>query len=255
MRVKDKVAIVVGAGLGIGKATALLLAAEGARVAVADLVEENARKIVSEIQSAGGEAFALKVDMTKEEETIRMTRATLDTFGKIDILCNVAGGSSGPHIREKPRPFASSIKTEWDRIIDINLTGARNCTRAVVNHMIERRYGRIVNFSSMVGITGAEGIADYCAAKAGIIGFTKALAVELTKYGITTNCVSPGLVATERMCAFPKALQEKMILGIHVGRMAWPKEVADTVLFLASDESGYITGQNIIIAGGKDLAN
>ena len=254
MRVKDKVAIVVGAGMGIGKATALLLAAEGARVMVVDLMEETAEKTKMEILNAGGDAAAMKVDMTKEQETIEMAKFALDKFGKIDILCNVAGGSSGPNIRDKPSPFASSKKTEWDRVIDVNLNGARNCTRAVVNHMIERRYGRIVNFSSMVGITGAQGIADYCAAKAGIIGFTKALAVELTQYGITTNCVSPGLAATERMLAFPKALREKMIAGIHVGRMAWPKEIAETVLFLASDEAAYITGQNILITGGKDLA-
>jgi NAD(P)-dependent dehydrogenase (short-subunit alcohol dehydrogenase family) len=253
MRLKGKVAIVVGGANGIGRATSQVLAREGAKVMVADLDIEGADQLVSKLNASGMTAIALKVDMTNQDDADRMVKTALEKFGQIDILANVAGGSTGKFIREKLSPFSESSKKEWDLIIDINLTGPRNCTRAVINHMLDRRYGKIINFSSIFGMTGGKNAADYSAAKAGIIGFTKALALEVSGYGINVNCVSPGVVGTARVFAFNKESQEKMIQGAVIGRMATPEEIANVVLFLASDESSYITGENIPVVGGKDL--
>jgi NAD(P)-dependent dehydrogenase (short-subunit alcohol dehydrogenase family) len=253
MRVKDKVAIVVGGASGIGLASAHRLAEEGAKVVIADMSLEDAQKAADEINKKGYPAIAMKVDMTKPQEADQMAKDTLKKFGQIDILANVAGGSQGRFIREKVRPFAESLKEEWDRIIDINLTGPRNCTRAVVNHMLERKYGKIIFFSTIAALIGGTNTNDYSAAKAGLIGFTRALAVELSPHGINVNCIAPGIVGTARLLAFPPDLQKKMIEGIKFGRMARPEELANVVLFLASDESSYITGETFPVVGGKDL--
>jgi 3-oxoacyl-[acyl-carrier protein] reductase len=253
MRLEDKVAIVVGGANGIGRATSQVLAREGAKIVVADLDIEEANKLIDALKAQGLTAIAMKIDMTNPDEANLMAEVTLEKYGQIDILANVAGGSQGKHIREKLSPFNESSKKEWDRIIEINLTGPRNCTRAVINHMLERRYGKIINFSSIYGMRGSPNSADYAAAKAGIIGFTKALAVEVSCYGINVNCISPGVVGTARLFAFQKEVQEKIIQGIKLGRMATPEEIANVVLFLASDESSYITGQNIPVTGGKEL--
>jgi len=253
MRLKDKVAIVVGGANGIGRATSLTLARQGARCVIADLDIERANTAAEEIKIQGGNALAIQLDMTNCDETARMVDTTLAKYGRIDILANVAGGSTGKYIREMSKPFCESIKEEWDRIININLTGPRNCTRAVINHMIERRYGKIINFSSIFGMIGSPNSCDYAAAKAGIIGFTKSLAAEVSCYGINVNCISPGVVGTERVFEFNKEPSEIMLRGVKFGRMANPDEIANVVLFLASDESSYITGENIPAVGGKDL--
>jgi NAD(P)-dependent dehydrogenase (short-subunit alcohol dehydrogenase family) len=254
MRLKDKVAIIVGGASGIGLATAHRLAEEGAKVVVADMAIDDAKKVADDIKAKGHTAIALKVDMTKQEEADKMVEDALAQYKQIDILANVAGGSQGRFIREKVRPFAESIKEEWDRVIDINLTGPRNCTRAVINHMLGRKYGKIIFFSSIVGILGGTNVADYAAAKAAIIGFTRQLAGEVSPHGINVNCVAPGIVGTSRLLAFPPELQKVMIQGIKFGRMATPLEIANVVLFLASDESSYITGETIPVVGGKDIA-
>jgi len=258
MKLKDKVAIVVGGGSGIGRASATLMAQEGAKVMIADLVIENANKVANNIKAAGGEVSTIKVDMTKEEEVNGMVRVTLEKYGKIDILANVAGGSMGPNIRDSLGPFAESTKEMWDRIIDINLNGARNCTRAVINHMMERGSGKIVCFSSIAGVQGLRNGADYSAAKAGIIGFTKALAQEMSPYGIQVNCVAPSGVYSERMQAFatrPRGGGEQQEQkpgfgpGMDISRFALPEEVAGMVLFLVSDDSNHMSGQTITITG------
>lgn len=254
MRFKDKVAIVVGGASGIGRATAQLLAEEGAKVIIADINIENADKIADGIKATGGEAVAMQVDMTKEEETIEMAKVTLDKFGHIDILANIAGGSQGPNIREHFGPFAESTKEVWDRIIDINLNGARNCTRAVINHMMERGSGKIVNVSSIAAIDGTRIAVDYAAAKAGIIAFTKSLALEMEPYGIHVNCVTPGGVASERMQMFAKAREEKGQQGLDMSRLAQPEELARVILFLASDEVSHMIGENVIVAGARGQA-
>jgi 3-oxoacyl-[acyl-carrier protein] reductase len=253
VRLKDKVAVVTGGASGIGLATVHRFVQEGAKVVVADVDIENANKVVSGINASQGEAMAIKLDHTKPEEADKMAKDTLKKYGKIDSLVNVAGGSQGRFIREKVRPFAESLKEEWDRIIDINLTGPRNCTRAVVNHMLERKYGKIIFFSTIAALIGGTNTNDYSAAKAGLIGLTRALAVELSPHGINVNCIAPGIVGTARLLAFPEDLQKIMIQGIKFGRMAYPEELASVVLFLASDESSYITGETIPVVGGKDL--
>lgn len=253
MRLKDKVAIVVGGANGIGRATSQVLAREGAKIVVADMDIEGASQLVDELKAGGHIAITIQLDMTNPDDADRMVKTALAKFGKVDILANVAGGSSGKYIRDKSSLFSESTKKEWDRIIDINLTGPRNCARAVINHMIERRYGKIINFSSIFGVMGGPNCADYGAAKAGIIGFTKSLAVEVSSYGINVNCICPGAVGTERTLGYNKDPDKKKMAGAKFGRMATPEEVANVVLFLASDESSYIVGENIPVAGGQDL--
>lgn len=253
MKLEDKVAIVVGGASGIGKASSKRLAQEGARVVIADLDIESANKVADEIKSMGYEATALKVDMTKEEEANEMVKTVLEKYGKIDILANVAGGSVGKFIREKQTPFAESTKEEWDRIIDVNLNGARNCTRAVINHMMERGSGRIVNFSSMAGVQGIRNVVDYSAAKAGVIAFTQGLAQEMAPYGINVNCIAPSGVLTERIQAFAERMRQQQKegqgQGMDTSRLAKPEELASTVLFLVSDDSSHMSGQVIRVAG------
>lgn len=236
MRVKDKVAVVVGGGSGIGRATAQLLAREGAKVMIVNLHIERADQIAEGIRVAGGEVATIKADMTIEKEVDEMVRATLKRFGRIDILANVAGGS----VRD---PFPESTRETWDQMLDLNLTGARNCTRAVINHMMERGSGKIVNVSSIAGVEGTAGRASYAAAKAGLIGFTKALALEMVPYGIQINCITPGGTASERMLA-----GIKRGLNINPDTLATPEEMANVILLLVSDELSHISGENFIVA-------
>jgi NAD(P)-dependent dehydrogenase (short-subunit alcohol dehydrogenase family) len=239
MRVKGKVAIVVGGASGIGRATAQLLAREGAKVMIANLHIEKANQIADGIRALGGEVATIKADMTVEKEVNEMVRATLDRFGRIDILANVAGGS----VRD---PFHESTKETWDRMIDLNLTGARNCTRAVINHMMERGSGKIVNVSSIAGVEGTTSRVAYAAAKAGLIGFTKSLALEMEPYGIQVNCITPGGTSSERMLAgIKKGLQ------INPDTLATPEEMANVILLLVSDELSHVSGENFIVAPVK----
>jgi len=252
MRLKDKVAVVVGGGSGIGKAISKLFAQEGAQVMLADIDIEAANRVADEIKAVGGVAATVKVDMTQDKEAQSMARTTLDRFGRVDILANVAGGSTGKFIREKLSPFHRSTKEEWDRIIDVNLTGARNCTRAFVNHMMERGKGRIINFSSMAGVEGMQNGVDYSAAKAGIVGLTKGLALELASYGIRVNCISPAGVATERVKAFNVKRRELNPDEPPLDKLlAKPEELAAVALFLASDEVDHISGETIVVNGQR----
>lgn len=257
MKLKGKVAIVVGGANGIGKRTSKLLAQEGAKVMIADFDIKSANKVADEIKASGGEVITMKVDHTKEEDCNEMVRVTLDKFGQVDILANIAGIwplNEGEVIdtdrwrwhpsRQTGGSFATSTKEVWDKTIDINLNGARNCTRAVINHMIERRSGKIVNFSSFAATQGTSADA-YVAAKGGIIVFTKGLAREVETYGIQVNCVTPSGTLTERMLS---ELQRWRQAGreIDSSRYCTPEEVAEAVLFLVSDASNHMSGQNII---------
>jgi 3-oxoacyl-[acyl-carrier protein] reductase len=194
------------------------------------------------------------LDMTKLVDAEDMAGSTIAKYGRIDMLINVAGGSRGRFIREKIGPFADSSKEEWDRIIDINLNGARNCTRSVINQMITQRYGKIVNFSSVAGVEGAINAVDYSAAKAGIIGFTKALALEMGPYGIQVNSVCPWGVLTERirtMLTKQNLGKDQKSLETEFNKYAKPEEIAKLVLFLVSDDVSHISGENIMVAGGR----
>jgi NAD(P)-dependent dehydrogenase (short-subunit alcohol dehydrogenase family) len=245
----DKVAIVTGAADGIGRAIALCLASEGANVVVADINSPKANDVVDKIKASGGKAVAIKTDVTKSEATDRMIKDVLDMFGKIDILVNNAGGSA----RKKNSLFHESSEDIWDWVIGLNLKGTRNCCRSVVGHMMERRSGKIINMGSSIGMNGRMRVADYSAAKGGIIAFTKTLSKELGSYGIYVNCVSPGPIETSTVLQYTDEVKERIRKQVHLGRWGKPEEVADVVAFLASEKSSFITGQNIAVCGGLTL--
>jgi NAD(P)-dependent dehydrogenase (short-subunit alcohol dehydrogenase family) len=253
MRIKDRVAIVTGGGGAIGRAITKLLAAEGAKLVVADISLEAAQKVADELDASGHKALAVAVDVTDNNQTREMVKAAIIKFGQIDILVNVAGGSTGPSIKTKLDFFAQSDRDRGKEIVNLNLLGPLNCTRAVINHMMERRSGRIVSIASTSGVIGMMKGVEYSAAKAGIIGFTKALAKEAAPYGINVNCISPGIVGTPRVLTMVPERIEQWKRGIKLGRLAEPEEIASVALFLVSDESSYITGQNVIVDGGLTL--
>lgn len=264
-KLDGKVAIVTGSSRGIGKGIAKRLAAEGAKVICASrtlnegesVSEGSLNTVVSEIEAAGGTALAVQADVTKSEETKQMVKVTLDRFGGIDILVNNAGGSA----RERGSPFCESTEEIWDYVLGINLKGVLNCCRAVINNMIERHSGKIVNIASCAGIVGDANLADYSAAKAGIIGFTMALAKEVASYDINVNCVSPG--PTERgWSATPSSnlsasemeeRLERLKRRTGMNRLCQPEDIAALVAFLVSDEASFITGQNYPICGVRNL--
>jgi NAD(P)-dependent dehydrogenase (short-subunit alcohol dehydrogenase family) len=251
MRLKGRVAIVTGAANGIGRAIALCLSREGANVVVADVDVEHSREVVGQINTLGGKATAMKVDVTKTEDTDRMVKTTLDEFGKIDILVNTAGGpvregmADFTHFHELPEKACNAT-------INLNLGGVLNCCRSVARHMMERGGGKIVNIASIAGVIGSSGMTDYSAAKAGVIGFTKALAKELAVYRINVNCISPGAIDHPGTPKTGESWQRQK-QTIHLRRFGEPDDIADTVVFLASDEASYIVGQNISVCGGRSL--
>jgi NAD(P)-dependent dehydrogenase (short-subunit alcohol dehydrogenase family) len=250
MKLENKIAIVTGAANGIGRAIALGLATGGAGVVIADVEIEPANELAGEIRTLGREAMTIEVDVANSKDTKRMVAATLDKFGAIDILVNNAGGPA----TGRQSLFHKSEEEVWDYVISLNLKGVRNCTRAVINHMIDRRRGKIINIASTSGVIGSTGMVDYSAAKAGIIGFSMALAKEVANYGINVNCVSPGPIQTRSLLSFPEKMEEaKQITGL--GRVGRPEEVAAMVVFLASEDADFITGQNYLMCGLMNLGS
>lgn len=251
MKLEGKVAIVSGGAMGVGRAISIRLATEGAKVVVADIDLAKAKQVVTEISALGGKAIAAKMDVTKSEEANQMVKGTLDEFGKIDILVNNAGGS--PHGTRSL--FYQSEERVWDVVLGINLKGVLNCTRAVINHMIKRQRGKIISIGSIAGLMGTVGLADYSAAKGGVIAFTKALAKEVASYGINVNCVCPGPIATEYFLTLPEEAKQRYLRTIPLGRFGKPEEIASLVGYLASDEADFITGQAFVIDGGRSLGS
>jgi NAD(P)-dependent dehydrogenase (short-subunit alcohol dehydrogenase family) len=254
MKLKDKVAIVVGGGSGVGKASARLLAQEGAKVMIGDVVIDAAKKIADDIKAKGGEASTVKVDFRKEGEVNEMVRATLEKYGKIDILVNTAGGIVGTllptnltgNLPVRGSPVAEQTRELWDWMMDMNLNGPRHCVRAVINHMITRGSGKIVLLSSVAAIDGLANNSDYSAAKAGIIGFIRALAREVAP-GIQANCITPSATWSEgRQAAMERIRQEGHVIPPDMSGLAMPEELAEAVLFLVSSGSDHMSGQNII---------
>jgi 3-oxoacyl-[acyl-carrier protein] reductase len=219
------------------------------------VVIEAANKVADNIKVKGGEASTVKVDFRKEAEVNEMVRVTLEKYGKIDILVNTAGGIVGTllptnltgNLPFRGAPVAEQTKELWDWMMDMNLNGPRHCVRAVINHMIERRSGKIVLFSSVAAIDGLAGNSDYSAAKAGVIGFTRALAREVATYGIQANCVTPSATWSEgRQAAMERGRQEGRNIPVDMKGLAMPEELAEAVLFLVSSGSDHMSGQNII---------
>ncbi len=244
MLLDGKVAIVTGASRGIGRATALRLAQEGAKVVVnyaGNLAA--AEKTVDDIKQAGGDAILFQADVADPQAAGELVKAATAAFGRIDILVNNAGIT-----RDNLLVFMK--EDDWDAVMNTNLKGVFNCTKAVAKTMIKQRAGRIINLTSVVGIMGNAGQTNYAAAKAGVIGFTKSAAKELAARGITVNAVAPGYITTDMSAAIPEQAKADLAQKIPLSRLGKPEDVAEAVLFLASDAANYITGQTINVDGG-----
>ena len=242
---KDRVALVTGAVGGIGQAISTQLAEEGAALGLNYLVEPDgvAETFLTELTQQGYSARLYKADVSRFDETTRLAEKVLKDFGRIDILVNNAGITMDKTLK-------NMTPDEWEKVIAVDLSSVFNCSRALIGQMLERSYGRIISISSVVGQKGNFGQTNYAAAKAAIIGFTKALALETAKKGITVNAVAPGFVKTAMTEQIPKEIMDKIVEDIPVGRAAEPWEVARAVLFLADERSSYITGQVLNINGG-----
>jgi 3-oxoacyl-[acyl-carrier protein] reductase len=250
MKLSSKVAIVTGSARGIGKAIAMGFASEGATVVVTDILIEQAHQVVDEIKNQGGTAIAFKADVASRADVHNLVKSTLENFKAIHILVNNAGITR--HV-----PLLEMTEEDWDVVLDVDLKGVFNCTQAVLGHMMEQRYGKIINISSVAGV-GVSSVtrADYGAAKAGVIQLTKVTAMEAGPYGINVNSIAPGVIVTDMTYAqrskeeaerLIEELKERAILG-RVGR---PEDIANLALFLASDDSNFITGQVICCDGGR----
>lgn len=244
MLLTDKTAVVTGGSRGIGRAIAVALAAEGAKVAV--IYAGNAaaaEETLSLIKEQGGEAVAMQCDVADDAAVSDMINAVKEQFGSVDILVNNAGITrDGLLMRMK--------EGDWQTVLDTNLTGVFHCTKAVTKLMMKQRSGAIINITSVVGQTGNAGQVNYAAAKAGMIGFTKSVAKELASRGIRVNAVAPGCIDTDMTAVLSDAVKEDMLKSIPLGRVAQPEEVAKAVVFLASDNASYITGQVLNVDGG-----
>lgn len=239
---EGRVALVTGASRGIGRAVALALAARGA-VVVAAAREDHARPVVDEIRARGGRSEAASVDVTDPAAVEAAIASTLSWSGRLDILVNNAGIARDQLVVRMKR-------ADWDAVVATNLTAAFTCTQAVLKPMLKQRGGRIVNIASVVGQAGNAGQANYAAAKAGLIGFTKSLALEVASRGITVNAVAPGLIDTDMTRALSAATQQEWASRIPLGRLGTAEDVAGAVAFLASDEAAYITGHVLTVNGG-----
>lgn len=241
---EDRVAVVTGGSRGIGRAIVNRLALSGAKVVINYFKnEENAKKVLEEIERKGGQGEILRFDVSQENEVNESFSYILKKYGKIDILINNAGIT-------KDNLLIRMKSEEWHEVMKVNLDGVFYCTRASLRPMIKQHSGVIVNLTSVVGIMGNAGQANYCAAKAGIIGFTKAIAREVSSRNIRVNAVAPGFIETDMTDKLPEEVKKNILLSLPAGRFGTPEEVAELVYFLVSDSAKYITGQVIGINGG-----
>ena len=253
MKLTGKVAIVTGSTRGIGKAIAMKFASEGAAVVVTARHIEQAHQVVDEIKNQGGTAIAFKTDVANRADVHNLIKATLENFKSIHIFVNNAGIG-------RPAPFLEVTEEDWDAVLDIDLKGVFNCTQAVLSHMMEQRYGKIINISSVGGVGFPRtDLASYGPAKAGVIMLTKITAMAAGPYRINVNCIAPGLIRTEmtypqrgkKVTEFTKKLIEGKDERAALGRVGQPEDIANLALFLASDDSSFITGQTICCDGGR----
>ncbi len=244
MSLEGRVALVTGAARGIGRAITQELAGRGADVVLADRMLETAEITAAEVaQSTGCQTIAVEVDVASLESAKTMVEKALERFGKVDILVNNAGITRDDLIMRMG-------EEDFEAVINVNLKGAWNCSKAIIRPMMKQRYGRIVNISSVSGLAGQAGQTNYSASKAGLIGFTKALAREVASRQITVNAVAPGFVPTALTVDLPEELKSYMLNITPLGRMGEPEEIAYAVAFFASDQAGYITGQVLSVDGG-----
>ena len=241
-----KVAVVTGASQGIGRAIAVALAAAGARVALAARSEQRLAEAAGQIQSAGGEPLSIKMDVAEPDQIKAGFQQVLAKFGRLDILVNNAAITrDGLALRMKLE--------DWDAVLRTNLTAAHLCTQQALSSMMKQRWGRIINITSVVAETGNAGQANYVSAKAGLIGLTRAIAAEMASRNITVNAVAPGFIATPMTDRLPEKVKEEMKARIPLGRFGTENDVAAAIVFLASEEAGYITGHVLDVNGGMHM--
>jgi len=246
MKLENNVSLVTGAGRGIGREIALCLARQGSDVVIWDVDLEAAKNVQKEIESLGRRAFSAQVDVTNLKNVEEAVNLLLDKFSKIDILINNAGIA-------KDNLILRMSEQDWDAVLSVNLKGAFNCSKIISRHMIKKRYGRIVNMASIIGLIGNPGQANYAASKGGLIALTKSLAKELASRNINVNAIAPGFIKTAMTDRLPEDYRKKMLELIPVGRFGSAQDVAETCVFLTSKESEYITGQVIVVDGGMTM--
>ncbi|NIN69349.1 MAG: 3-oxoacyl-ACP reductase FabG [Anaerolineae bacterium] len=243
MILREKIAVVTGAGQGIGRGIAVKLAEKGADVIVSDINEQTARQTAKEVKALGSRTLAVEVDVAQRSQVEKMVSNVVAEFGKIDILVNNAGIA-------RSATLLKLTDEAWDEVLDVNLKGVFYTTQAVAPHMIDARYGKIINISSIYGRTGAVGDSNYVASKAGIVGFTKSVARELARHNINVNAILPGMVDTPLLQGIPDEYLRPMIKEIPLRRVGTPEDIGHVAAFLASDEASYITGATIEVTGG-----
>lgn len=248
MDLSNKVAIVTGSGRGIGQAIALKLAELGATVVVNDIGQaEPVESVAKEIKAMNRESLAILADVSLAEDVDRLVETTISTYGKVDILVNNAG-INRDHL------LLRMTDDDWDKVLEVNLKSVFLCTRAVLRHMVKQRWGRIISIASIVGVVGNPGQANYASAKAGIIGFTRTVAKEVASRGITANAIAPGFIDTEMTRALEEDWKQELKRRIPLGYFGSPRDVAEAVAFLASEEARYITGQVLGVDGGMAIS-
>lgn len=250
MRLEGKVIIVTGSGRGLGRSYAMALAKEGAKVVVADILGEQVKETANEIQKAGGEALAIKTDVSSEQDVENLAKTTVEKFGKIDVFINNAA-----MLAPKRKPFHEISVEEWDRLFSVNVRGTWLCTKAVFPYMKEQRAGKIVNVASGTFFAGVPQEAHYVSSKGGVIGFTRATCRELGQYNITINAIAPGLVLTEAVKAgMPENKHEDSTIAARsLKRAETPDDLVGTIIFLSSSDSDFMTGQTILVDGGRAM--
>ena len=244
MNLSNRVAVVTGSGRGIGRAISLKLAEVGATVVVIDIGETSpVDSLAEEIRAMGGQSLAVLADVSQAQDVARLVETIVSTFGKVDILVNNAGIS-------RDQLIIRMSDEDWDKVLSVNLRSVFLCARAVLRHMIKQRWGRIISIASIVGLVGNPGQANYASAKAGIIGLTRTIAKEVASRGITANAIAPGFIDTEMTQWLEEDWKQQLKKQIPVGYFGSPRDVAEAVAFLASEEARYITGQVLSVDGG-----
>jgi 3-oxoacyl-[acyl-carrier protein] reductase len=247
MNLSDKVAIVTGGGRGIGRVIALKLAEAGAAVVVSDILEKEAGAVAGEIKSAGGKSLACLSDVSSAADVARLVEETVKAYGRIDILVNNAGIA-------RDQLLMRMSEEDWDKVLDVDLKSVFLCTKAVLRPMLKKRWGRIISLSSIAGVMGNPGQANYASAKAGVIGFTRTVAKEVGSHSITVNAVTPGFIETDMTKQIKEEQRQEIKKLIPLARFGTPRDVAEAVAFLASEEAAYITGQVLAVNGGMAIS-